>query len=141
PDLVWTMRADGSPDWFNHRWSEYGGRPTSEWTDLMPPEDQARARAAWEEAQRDPVPFTLEARLQRDDGALRWHLLRILPLRESVTDPTVWGWCGSGTDIDDRKKAEVALRSTQDRVGSFLGSLSHELRNPLAALAAAVQIM
>lgn len=141
PDLVWTTRADGSADWFNHRWTEYSGRSVTGWSDLMPPEDRERALDAWAEARHRLAPFTLEARLRRHDGELRWHLLRMHPLRESVTDPSVWGWCGSCTDIDHRKQAEVMLRSTQQRIGAFLGVLNHELRNPLAALAAAIQIM
>ena len=141
PDLVWTTRPDGSADWFNHRWIDYSGCSITDWYDLMPPGDLDRARDAWTDAQRESSPFRLEVRLRRHDGALRWHLLRMHPLRESVTDPQVWGWCGSCTDIDDRKQAEVMLRSTQERISAFLGALSHELRNPLAALAAAIQIM
>jgi PAS domain S-box-containing protein len=141
PDLVWTTRPDGSADWFNHRWIEYSGCSITDWFELMPKEDLERARDAWTDAQVKHAAFSLEVRLRRHDGALRWHLLRMHPLRESVTDPTVWGWCGSCTDIDDRKQAEVVLRSTQERISTFLGALSHELRNPLAALAAAIQIM
>lgn len=141
PDLVWTTRPDGSADWFNHRWIEYSGYSITDWFDPMPAEDLDRARAAWTHAQLKRAAFSLEVRMRRHDGALRWHLLRMHPLRESVTDPTVWGWCGSCTDIDDRKQAEVILRSTQQRISTFLGALSHELRNPLAALAAAIQIM
>jgi PAS domain S-box-containing protein len=141
PDLVWTARADGSTDWFNHRWTEYSGRSVIDWSELMPAEDRERARDAWAVAQHRPAPFTLEVRLRRHDGELRWHLLRMHPLRESVTDPSVWGWCGSCTDIDHRKQAEVMLRTTQQRISAFLGALNHELRNPLASLAAAIQIM
>lgn len=141
PDLVWTTTVDGTADWFNHRWIEYSGCSITGWTDLMPPEDRDRTRDAWADAQRRHAKFSLEVRLRRHDGELRWHLLRMHPLRESVTDASVWGWCGSCTDIDHRKKAEVTLRSTQQRISAFLGALSHELRNPLAALAAAAQVM
>lgn len=141
PDLVWTTGADGVADWFNHRWIDYGGRSITDWTDLMPAEDRESARAAWSDARRRSDAFDLEVKLLRRDGELRWHLLRMHPLRESVTDATVWGWCGSCTDIDDRKRAEEAMRSTQQRISTFLGALSHELRNPLAALAAATQVM
>src|SRR5690606_14879920 len=105
PDLVWTTRADGSADWFNHRWAEYGGCSVTDWNDLMPPEDRDRARIAWNEAQSRPSSFAIEVRMRRHDGELRWHLLRMHPLRESVADPKVWGWCCSCTDIDHRKQA------------------------------------
>src|SRR5690606_40769341 len=74
-------------------------------------------------------------------GELRWHLVRMQPLRDLTGDPDIWGWSGSCTDIADRKQAEVALRNTQQRVASSLGKISHELRNPLAALSASIQVL
>jgi two-component system CheB/CheR fusion protein len=44
-------------------------------------------------------------------------------------------------DITDRKAAEDALREEDHRKTEFLAMLSHELRNPLAAISAAVQLM
>lgn len=142
PDLVWMATADGTGEWFNHRWAAYTGRSvTADWTDPMPADDHERVVGAWQLAKAQGVPLAVECRLRRHDGVLRWHLVRMQPLRESVTDSAIWGWCGSCTDIDDRKQAEVALRTTQQRIGTFLGTLSHELRNPLAAMSAAIQIL
>jgi PAS domain S-box-containing protein len=141
PDLVWMATADGTGHWFNHRWAAYTGRSVTDWTDPMPADDRERAAGAWQLAKAQGLPLAVECRLRRDDGVLRWHLVRMQPLRESVTDSAIWGWCGSCTDIDDRKQAEVSLRTTQQRIGAFLGTLSHELRNPLAALSAAIQIV
>jgi len=141
PDLIWMATADGTGDWFNHRWAAYTGRSVTAWTDPMPPDDREYAAGAWQLAKVEGLPLAIECRLRRHDDVLRWHLVRMQPLRESVTDSAIWGWCGSCTDIDDRKQAEVTLRTTQQRIGTFLGTLSHELRNPLAALSAAIQIV
>ncbi len=141
PDLVWMASGDGTCEWFNQRWAAYCGRPVTDWTDPMPEEDRAAALHEWHCARAEGRPLEIECRLRRHDDVLRWHLVRMRPLRGSVTDEAIWGWCGSCTDIDDRKQAEVSLRQTQQRIGTFLGTLSHELRNPLAALSAAIQIV
>ena len=44
-------------------------------------------------------------------------------------------------DITDRKKAEAALKEADRRKDEFLATLSHELRNPLAPLRNALQLM
>ena len=44
-------------------------------------------------------------------------------------------------DISDRKRAEEALREADRRKDEFLAMLAHELRNPLAPLRNAVQMM
>ena len=44
-------------------------------------------------------------------------------------------------DISDRKRAEEALREADRRKDEFLAMLAHELRNPLAPLRNAVQVM
>jgi two-component system CheB/CheR fusion protein len=44
-------------------------------------------------------------------------------------------------DISDRKRAEEALREADHRKDEFLATLAHELRNPLAPIRNAVQIL
>jgi light-regulated signal transduction histidine kinase (bacteriophytochrome) len=45
--------------------------------------------------------------MRRKDGAFRWFLARMMPLREEPNQIT--RWLGTGTDIDDQKRAEVDL--------------------------------
>ena len=45
------------------------------------------------------------------------------------------------TDITERKRADVALHESERRFREFLGMLAHELRNPLAPIRNALQIM
>lgn len=141
PDLVWMATADGTGEWFSHRWAEYTGRSVADWRDPIHPDDAHRASAAWRLAQAKGKPLGIEVRLRRHDDVWRWHLVRVHPLRESVTENAIWGWCGSCTDIDDQKQAAAMMRTTQQRISGFLGTLSHELRNPLAAVSAAVQVL
>ena len=45
------------------------------------------------------------------------------------------------TDITDRKRAEEDLRNADRRKEEFLAVLSHELRNPLAPIQTAVDLL
>jgi PAS domain S-box-containing protein len=141
PDLVWMSSADGTADWFNPRWPEYTGTPAIDWTEAMPADDREQALAAWQNARTTGSELRIEARMRRHDGELRWHLVRMRPLRKLDGDSAIEGWCGICTDIDDRKRAEVELGKSRQRVTGFLGHLSHELRNPLAALSASIQVL
>ena len=48
---------------------------------------------------------------------------------------------GSTRDITDRKRTEEALREADRRKDEFLAMLAHELRNPLAPIRNALQIL
>jgi PAS domain-containing protein len=52
-------------------------------------------------------PGEIEGRLQRFDGEYRWFLFRFEPLRDETGE--IVNWCGTNTDIDDRKRTEALL--------------------------------
>jgi signal transduction histidine kinase len=59
-------------------------------------------------------PYEAEMRLRRADGEYRWFLIRIVPLRNEQGN--VVKWYGTSTDIEDRKRAEYALRDAASRL-------------------------
>ncbi|HTZ74239.1 MAG TPA: sigma 54-interacting transcriptional regulator [Candidatus Aquilonibacter sp.] len=48
-------------------------------------------------------PIEAEVRMRRHDGEYRWFLYQLYPLRNA--DGSIARWCGTRTDIDDRKRA------------------------------------
>ena len=69
-------------------------------------------------------PFEIEQRARRKDGQYRWFLIRYNPVRDN--DGNIIRWYATGTDIDDRKRAEervqnenLALREEVDRSSMF----------------------
>lgn len=48
---------------------------------------------------------------------------------------------GTCTDIHDQKEAEDALKRESERKDEFLAMLAHELRNPLAPISSAAQML
>jgi PAS domain S-box-containing protein len=55
-----------------------------------------------------------EMRLRRADGEYRWFLVRTVPLRDQRGN--IVKWYGTSTDIEDRRRAEDALRESEDRL-------------------------
>jgi signal transduction histidine kinase/ActR/RegA family two-component response regulator len=57
------------------------------------------------------------------------------------TDGKPDGWVGVVIDIDAQKRSEEALRTTDRRKDTFLAVLAHELRNPLAPMRNALELL
>ena len=56
-------------------------------------------------------PWESEGRIRSADGQYRWFLNRAAPLRDEQGN--IVKWYGSNTDIEDRKRAENALRRNE----------------------------
>jgi two-component system, cell cycle sensor histidine kinase and response regulator CckA len=118
PQIVWITRADGQNVYFNQRWMDYTGLAPEEslgggWTKPFHPEDRQRASDAWQRATATGGSYSLECRLRRLDGAYRWWLIRGLPMRDAAGQ--VAKWCGTCTDIDDLKLADLATAESERR--------------------------
>jgi PAS domain S-box-containing protein len=145
PALVWCATSTGDAFYLNKRLLDYSG--------LRPEEaDQARSRLihpddipllvrAWEECLASGDSFRMVYRLRRADGAYRWHEGRAEPWRDETG--AIAQWYGVNVDIDDRLRAEQALRAVQarfQRAAQFAGlaelsaSIAHEVNQPLAAV-------
>ncbi|MFN8585476.1 MAG: sensor histidine kinase [Dehalococcoidia bacterium] len=104
---------------------------TSQLLELLHPEDAETLRTAEGDADADST-FGLDIRLATGPrGAdYRWHRLNLVPA------PQLPGarWFFAATDIEDEKRAELGLQRDIQQRDEFLGLVSHELRNPLAAI-------
>jgi len=106
---------------------------------IFHPEDLKRLHEERQAALARGLPFEIEQRARRNDGQYRWFLIRYNPFRDE--EGRVVRWYATGTDIDDRKRAEdrtrnenVALREEIERSSMFeeiVGS-SKALRRVLA---------
>jgi PAS domain S-box-containing protein len=83
--------------------------------------------------------FEVEKRYIRKDGTAIWVQATGTLLRDETGKRT--RMLGSAHDITARKLAEEALRDVDRRKDEFLATLAHELRNPLAPIRNAVQIL
>jgi PAS domain S-box-containing protein len=82
---------------------------------------------------------TNDIELVREDGTVAYVQNDVEPLFD--THGQVYGCVSVCVDLTDRKLAENALREADRRKDEFLATLSHELRNPLAPLRSALEVM
>jgi formate hydrogenlyase transcriptional activator len=78
------------------------------------PEDVQRLREDRQKSLSDAVPFENEQRALGKDGKYRWFLIRYNPLVDE--NGKVVRWYATGTDIEDRKQAQEALRNALGQV-------------------------
>ncbi|HVX97848.1 MAG TPA: ATP-binding protein, partial [Polyangia bacterium] len=73
------------------------------------------------------------------DGERRWDSVTRLPLRDA--EGRIVGATTIFRDVTDQKTAEESIREAVRRRDQFLAMLSHELRNPLAAIVSAIGVL
>jgi len=117
PQQVFVFDADWKPLFANRRELEYTGLTVQEMQSkdavdrIFYPEDLKELEAARERTRSDGAPIEIEARIRGKDGLYRWFLIRDNPLRDE--QGRILRWYGTRTDIEDRKRAEVALRRSE----------------------------
>jgi PAS domain S-box-containing protein len=116
PTMAWLTLPDGSAEYLNKRWLDYTGLTLEEardwnWQVAIHPDDLPALRDTWIAHVATGEPVELEARLRRFDGQHRWFLFRGEPLRDDSGN--IVRWYGTNTDIEERKRAETALRRSE----------------------------
>jgi PAS domain S-box-containing protein len=126
PTLVWRAGPEGIPDFLNQPALDYTGLSLDQaetgWPRAFHPEDKKAMLQKWSAIRDSGEPGELEARLRRSDGEYRWFLFRAEPLRDQSGN--IVKWYGSSTDIEDRKRAEDALRGSEQRFRDYAETAS-----------------
>jgi PAS domain S-box-containing protein len=126
PTLVWRAGPDGIPDFLNQPALDYTGLALDQaetgWPRAFHPDDKKGMLQKWSAIRESGMRGGLEARLRRFDGEYRWFLFQAEPLRDEAG--TIVKWYGSSTDIEDRKRAEEALRESEQRFRDYAETAS-----------------
>jgi PAS domain S-box-containing protein len=121
PTLVWRAGPEGNPDFLNQPALDYTGLSLDQaalgWPRAFHPDDKKGMLEKWSAIRRSGKRGGLEARLRRFDGEYRWFLFQAEPLRDELGN--IVKWYGSSTDIEDRKRAEEALRESEQRFRDY----------------------
>lgn len=153
PQLAWIADAgtDGQVHWFNRNWYEYTGTTLEQmqglgWHSVHHPEHSHRVIEKFAYHVQQGLDWEDTFPLRGQDGAFRWFLSRMKCIRD--TNGKVVQIFGTNTDITvERQMAEELTTLTSQlseadrRKDEFLATLAHELRNPLAPICNAIQVM
>jgi PAS domain S-box-containing protein len=135
PQKTFTATKDGLGDYYNRQWQEFSGLPLESimgtgWAQIVHPDDMPENIARWRRSVETGEPFQYSHRFRRADGVYRWHLTRILPVREE--DGTITMWVGSSTDIHEQKETEAAYRELSDTLERKIDERSRALEAEVA---------
>ena len=122
PAVAWSARPDGAADFVNRAWIEYTNLSLEEtkgsgWASMIHPDDRAIFVDKFQKAVAAGALYEDEARIRGADWQYRWFLVRGTPFRDEAGN--IIRWYGACTDIEDRKRAEEALRESEQRFRDF----------------------
>src|SRR5690606_3602664 len=144
PVMIWELDADGAIEFVNKAYCNFFGMTEERvlrqgWQALLHPDDKAAFVSAYEQAVAAREQFRARGRVRRADGEWRWidsyAAPRIGPNGELL------GYLGVSPDVTVLVEAQETLQEADQRKDRFLATLAHELRNPLAPIRTAAQML
>jgi PAS domain S-box-containing protein len=114
--LVAIMSARGEVEVVNRQASDYFGKTVEQlrgWStsDAVHPDDLPSVFSAWKHSVETVSTYDVDHRLRRADGVYRWFRARGLPMRDA--EGRILRWYVLLTDVDDRRRAEEALKRSE----------------------------
>ena len=145
PALLRIDDVEGRAQFVNRAWLQFAGEADSNallgqgWLKYVHPQDLEGFREAYRRARRQQRRFEGDLRLLQADGDYRWMRTFTVPRRDEAG--TLVHYVNLALDIEERKRAELALAEAAVRKDQFLAMLAHELRNPLASIGTAATVI
>lgn len=124
PNIAWALDSDQQLAYLNRRYREFAGMEeelipaAKSWAIVVHPDDRDEAHRSYHAAVQGSGAWEHELRLRRFDGEYRWHLSRLVPMRDS--EGRIVRYFGTSTDIHEQKTRQETL--------GFLLRLTEEMR-------------
>jgi PAS domain S-box-containing protein len=127
PVMIWTSGVDTLCNYVNQPWLDFTGRKLEQelgngWSEGVHPEDLEGCVTTYLTSFEAKRRFTMEYRLRRSDGEYRWILDSGVPRYSS--DGSFEGFIGSCVDITEHKRAQQALRRSEEHFRSLFANMN-----------------
>jgi PAS domain S-box-containing protein len=132
PIPVASYSAEARRDFVNAAWKQYTGLSDeaalgTEWSVVAHPDDIAGGDKMWRDAFATGEPWHTEERVRRADGQYRWFAIDRVAARDE--NGKIIKWYGTAYDIEDRKRAEDALRESEHKLRQIIDTIpAHVVR-------------
>ncbi len=125
PVLIWALQPTGIATFVNKAFEDFTGLTVDDYNSLghkafMHPDDLVRLLNVRGDALATGKEVFTENRYRRKDGEYRWFVSGIKPVRNEAGEIT--HWIGTSVDIHERKLAEQALVTSEERLRFYLES-------------------
>ncbi|WP_052418791.1 PAS domain S-box protein [Methanolacinia paynteri] len=115
PNPIWRAGTDAKCNYFNKEWLAFTGRTAEQemgdgWTEGIHPDDLDRCVEIYTSSFQARKPFEMEYRLRYNDGSYHWLFDSGKPFYD--LNGSFAGYIGSCYDINERKLAEEAIRTS-----------------------------
>jgi PAS domain S-box-containing protein len=116
PHTPWVMDTQGKATELSSRWEKMTGLPAVQalgtgWLNMLHPDDLERVKQAIKDAVASAQPTEIDYRIRRPEGGWRWVRSRGYPRFGPIGE--IVCWYGSIEDIEEQKKTEEALKTSQ----------------------------
>jgi PAS domain S-box-containing protein len=142
--FAWSIDAKGRALWYNDRWYDYTGSRFEQlegdgWRAVHHPEHVERFASHLQHCLLSGEDWEDTFPLRAKDGTYRWFLSRAVPIRDERG--SIVRWFGTNTDVTELRLLQEALKQNDRRKDEFLAMLAHELRNPIAPIHNAAEVL
>ncbi len=144
PGLAWIKDLEGRYVFVNDSAEKAFRKPRAQLygktdRELFPPETAQQFQANDRRAVESEAGVQVIETLLHEDGVLHYSVVSKFPIPGPAGRPGLVG--GIAVDITDLKRVEDALKEADRHKDEFLAMLAHELRNPLAPISNALNVL